>query len=398
MGKRIRAYIKRFCYRAHCWFNGSAASLAKREDVTSGPRSSQGSTCPDEIGDLDEYKQIAGIIEEIILGNKINVYHESKSFSTGRLIAGEFERLGYPVEFIGKIVIANVKGKKLLFLETETSSTSLVGYRVLKNKNLARKFFEKAGISVARGKTFSRDEMVQAKKFALSLTSAVVKPVDGNKGKGVSVGVKSMQAFVNAWGSAAKVSKRVLIEEQFIGGVEARYLVIDHRCVAVFKKIPPYVVGNGTDPVSKLLKQKNEVRADNPYLRRKLIKLNEHRLLIMKQQGYELSSVPPKGAIVILDWKASISSGGDSVDITDEAHPSLKHVAESVAGAVSGLDIVGVDILAYDHSQEAQEKSHIVIEANTRPCLGSHHYPVYGMSRNVAKVIVDYTLNKNRSN
>ena len=166
----------------------------------------------------------------------------------------------------------------------------------------------------------------------------------------------------------------------------------------MFKKIPPYVVGNGIDPVSKLLEQKNEVRADNPYLRRKLIKLDEHRLLIMKQQGYELSSVPPEDAIVIVDWKASISSGGDSVDITDEAHPSLKHVAESVAGTVPGLDVVGVDILAYDHSQEAQKNSYIVIEANTRPSLGSHHYPVYGTPRNVVRDVVEYVINKNRSN
>ncbi|NLA05990.1 MAG: hypothetical protein GX881_09805 [Firmicutes bacterium] len=373
--------------------------MAKKKDVTLEPRSGQGSSGARKIAVPDDYKKITGIIEGVILSKKLNVYHERKSFSTGSLIAGEFERLGHPVEFIGKIMIANVKDKKLLFLETETTDTSLLGYRVLKNKNFARRFFEKAGVSVARGEAFSRNKMKQAKKFALSLTSAVVKPVDGNKAKGVTVGVKSNREFKNAWASAVKVSKRgVLVEEHFTGGDEARFLVVGQRCAAVFKKIPPHVLGNGLDTVLELIERKNKLRSGNPHLCRRLIELDEHRLIVLKQQGYEPSSIPPKGAVVVIDWKANTSTGGDSIDLTDEVHPSFKQVAERAAGAVPGLDVIGVDILSFGFTQEATKDNYIVIEANTRPGLGGHLYPVYGTPRNVARDIVEYTLNKNRSN
>ena len=398
MGKRMKSGLKRFWHRTRRVLGRLAISVAKKKDVTSEPRSGQGASGAGKSAVSDDYKKIIDIIEEVILSKEINSYHASKSFSTGQLFAGEFERLGYPVEIIEKIVIANVKGKKLLFLETETSDTSLMGYRVLKNKNFARKFFEKAGVSVARGEAFSRNKMEQAKQFALNLTSAVVKPVDGNKAKGVTVGVKSDREFKNAWASAVKVSKRgVLVEEHFMGGDEARFLVVGQRCAAVFKKIPPHVLGNGLDTVLELIERKNKLRSGNPHLCRRLIELDEHRLIVLKEQGYEPSSIPPKGAVVVIDWKANTSTGGDSIDLTDEVHPSFKQVAERVAGAVPGLDVIGVDILSFGFSQEATKENYIVIEANTRPGLGGHLYPVYGTPRNVARAIVEYTINKNRS-
>lgn len=378
------------------WFNKPSVSEIKNkttdypDELLSGP--GQESFIVKNIVQ-NEYENIKNAVEEVALINE-NVYHE-KIFSTGRLIIAEFKKMGYPANFIKNIVVANVDGKKIYFHQTKTSMASSLGCIILGNKDLAREFFNESGISIAKGKLFSRKQKEQAESFALNLSSAVVKPVDGGKGKGVTVGVKNKREFARAWSAAKKTTKRgILIEEQFIGGIEARYFVIGGKCAAVAKRVPPHVLGNGLDTIEKLLERKNEERSRNPHLRNRLIKVDEHRSLILKEQGYELSSIPSKGVVVVIDKKASFSTGADSVDITDEVHPSFKAVAERAATAVPGIGVVGVDILAFDHLQRAQENNYIVIESNTRPCLGAHHYPVYGKPRNVAKIIVEYSLNK----
>lgn len=386
-------YLKRFWHRIRSRFSGPATSVAKRENVTLESSSGQGSPGNGRIAVPDDYKKIAGIIGRVVLSEEPNVYHESRSFSTGRLIAGEFERLGYPVEINEKIVIANVKGRKILFIETETPGTSLLGYRILKNKKIARKLFKEAGLSIAKGQIFSHNKMEKAKEFALNLPSAVLKPIRGNKSKGVTVGVKTSLDFFDAWNKAIKVNKQgVLVEEQFINGTEARYLVVGGKCIAVINRIPPHVIGTGSDTLKELITRKNKYRLTNPNLATKQIKLDRGRMENLKKQGYRLSSIPPEGSVVLIDWKAGISAGADSFDITDKVHPSFKQIAETVTSLVPGLDVIGVDILAHDHTKKAQADNYIVIEANTRPGIGSHHYPVYGKSRNVTKKIVEYVI------
>ncbi len=96
----------------------------------------------------------------------------------------------------------------------------------------------------------------------------------------------------------------------------------------------------------------------------------------------------------MIDWKSGISSGGDNLDITDQVHPDYKKLAERVATIVAGLYIVGVDILTKDFFQNAGKHNHIVVEANTRPGITGHHFPVYGQPRNLARQIAIYTLRK----
>jgi len=250
-----------------------------------------------------------------------------------------------------------------------------------------------AGVSIAKGKFFRINQKKEAEEFALSMKTCVVKPADGNRGKGVTVGVSNKNAFEIAWLNAASLTKDgILIEEQFMGGVEARYLVINNRCVAVIKRIPPHVIGNGFDTVDILINKKNQVRNTNPSLSYRPIIMNQHRISVIQKQGLELDSVPDKDKIVLIDWKAGLSTGADSYDITDEVHPLFKKVAEKISLTVPGLDIIGVDILAHDHFKEPNSSNHIVVEANTRPDIGGHHYPVYGKPRNVSRLIVEHAL------
>lgn len=353
--------------------------------------------CKDLIGStggsaVDEFKVAVKTIAEIVSNKKTNIYHEN-AMSTGKLMAREFVKLGYEVDYSGKMGIVKGCDKRLLFLETETSQTSLLGYRILKNKNRAREFFKKADVSVARGKIFKRSKEKEARAFALKYAPAVIKPIGGNKGRGVTVGVKTEQEFSGAWNNAVRISNQgVLVEEQFKNGVEARYLVVGGKCAAVVLMIPPHVIGNGVDTVSRLIEKKNERRLNHPLLDNKLIELNNYRLEVIKKQGFELSSILPEYFVVIIDLKAGISTGADSVDITDEVHPSFKQIAERVAAVVPGLDVIGVDILAHDHTRPPQKDNYIVIEANTRPGISAHHYPVFGEPRNAAAKIVEHML------
>lgn len=322
-------------------------------------------------------------------------YHSNADLFVKELIA-----LGYEVKLVRRFVIAHVENKRLLFFVSDTSSTSLLGAMIINNKAIARGFLKESGVSIAKGSAFSKKQKEQAKHFALNLPTTVIKPADCNRGAGVTVDITSKTDFEKAWYSAVKASKsgEILVEEQFKGGIEARYLVVGGKCIAITEKVPPYVTGNGFDTVANLLKKKNDERAKNPHLRSRLIKLDEHRLSVLKRQGYNLSSIPRKGDVVIIDLKVGFPIGSDSFDITDEVHPLFKQIAEKAASAVPGLDVVGIDLLAYDHTQAPGQNDYIVIEVNNRPGLGSHLYPVYGKPRNVIKEIVDYTLKtmKNR--
>lgn len=327
--------------------------------------------------------------------NKVtkNTYH-GEGHSNADLFTKELKDLGYTVERVRNFIIAHINGSRVLFYISDTSNTSFVGARIINDKAVAREFLVRSGVSIARGRLFSKHQKEHAKHFALSLPSAVVKPTNRRKGIGITVGVDSKQKFESAWNDALLASggRKVLVEEQFINGIDARYLVIGGECVSVAQRITPHVIGNGVDTIATLIEDKNEERASNPHLRSRLIKLDEYRLSVLKRQGYKLTSVPHKDSVVVIDLKANFSVGGDSFDITDEVHPSFKRVAERAATAVPGLDVVGVDILAYDHTQVSHKDNYIVIEANTQVGLGSHLYPVYGKPRNVIKEIVDNTV------
>ncbi len=329
---------------------------------------------------------------------EINTYDNGdRPFSTREHLAAEFEKHGYTTSRTKNYLRVTIGNEEVLFLETESSLTSLLAWRILKNKVLARTFFKNTGLSVARGRYFGKKNKVEAKNYALKQAPCVIKPSDGRKGKGITVGVKNEKDFEHAWEYALENCKKgILVEKQFVGGTDARYLVVDGRCIAVYKRIIPAVCGNGVDTIEVLINHKNRQKEKNPHLYNKLIEVRAHILSTIENQGYNLQSVPPEGKLVILDWKASISTGADTYDYTDEVHPSFKKIAEKAASAIPGLDIVGVDILARDHKQAPSTDNYIIIEANTRPGIGGHHYPAYGKPRNVAGEIAKYIIKKVR--
>jgi D-alanine-D-alanine ligase-like ATP-grasp enzyme len=317
------------------------------------------------------------------------------------LLAQEFAAMGFTVEVIGKLFfVAREQRSCVLFEGGETTFTSVPASRILKDKGYARLLFQRAGVSVADGVAFTAEEKSAALEKVKELSPAVIKPLGGHKGLGTSVNVTA-ETFESAWSSAAHAAKKIgklaisshdiLVERFFATGDEARYLVVGGRCVAVLMRLPPKVFGDGSSSIRQLIARENEFRKTNPAYRALggMIVMDEFRHQILRSQGYSLDSVPAVGAKVIIDWKGGLSTGADSRNITSETHPSLKRVAERAVAVVPGLDIAGVDILAADHSAEARPDNYIVVEANTRPNIGGHQFPLFGRPINVCRLIAE---------
>jgi D-alanine-D-alanine ligase-like ATP-grasp enzyme len=162
--------------------------------------------------------------------------------------------------------------------------------------------------------------------------------------------------------------------------------------VAVHSRKPPAVTGDGEHTVTELLATKNAERELNPHMRHRPIELTEHRLRRLTEQGFTPDSVVPDGLEVVLDLKANLSNGADSVDLTDDVHPSYLDVAVQAVNAFPGLGVAGVDMMAHDFSKPAKADNHVVLELNSMPGIGAHHYPCIGKPRDAAKEILDFII------
>ncbi len=327
----------------------------------------------------------------MINGLKLNEFSRVDQGATSSdLVAHEFRMLGCQVEVNERLVFAKIGNRIVLTFDSETSYTSRAGTRLLKNKALARQFLKDAGLQVAQGRFFVKDQKSKARQYVEQICRGVVKPVDGNHGNGVSVDV-SVEEFDTAWNLAAVLTRSgVLIEEYFTGGSEARYLVVGGKCVGVLVRLPPTVVGDGVKSIGDLVRTKNKRKRTIPCRQSHLIKMDKHRLNMLEKQGLSLSSVLADGEQLIIDTKAGLSTGGDAYEITDIARPELKQIAEKVAAIAPGLDVIGVDILANDHIDTNGALDYIIVEANTRPDLSGHRFPDYGTPKNVHREVAEH--------
>lgn len=319
-----------------------------------------------------------------------NEYPGMRNYDPLGLVRSAFEARGCSVDHFGTLLRVSLDGQSCFFNRfNDTSYTSLLAYKMSKNKIVARKLMAEAGLSVANGGDYATNQKEAARAKVEKLGDAVLKPSNGRKGLGVVVGVTA-ENFDSAWEDCVKhCSQRVLVERAFRGGIEARYFVIDGACVAVAQRIPPFVLGDGRSSIRDLIDARNKERAFNPNLAGRPIRLDASRARALLAQGHRPDDILPEGAFVIIDWKANLSTGADSVDITDLVSPEMKAVAGQAVQAVPGLHLAGVDILAHDHSAQPTPDNHIIIEVNTGPGIGGHQCPAYGKSRDIATMIAE---------
>ncbi|MBU9722716.1 MULTISPECIES: acylphosphatase [Bacillaceae] len=280
----------------------------------------------------------------------------------------------------------NVREHK--FESSKGDKVSEEAFLICDNKHLTKEYLSKAGVPVPRGRRFEENvEDQEVINYAESLGfPLVLKPIDANGGKGVFANIKDISEFKEALDHVRhELNYLDVIVEEFKPGDEYRIIVLEERVIGALNRIPANVVGDGENTIKQLIDIKNKYRKNNPHLKSRPIKIDKELEHVLELSGYNLQSVPKTGERVFLRLTSNLSTGGDSVDITDELSPKLKEIAINATKAIPGLGVSGLDIIVNEDKTDG-----VVIEANTRPGFGGHLFPMIGEPRDLPKEIIDY--------
>jgi len=277
---------------------------------------------------------------------------------------------------------------QMRFQATITQKTSSIAVDIACNKEETKRMLELASIPVASGSICVDEEDLKntIEKIGYPI---VLKPLDGNHGKGASINVTNWEDAAAGLVYAQKYSRRVIVEK-FITGFDFRVLIIDNKLVAAAKRVPAHVVGNGKDTIQQLIDITN-LDPRRGYGHENVltqIDVDRDTLDLLEKLEYTLETVPNNGETVYLKSTANLSTGGTSVDVTDMMHPENIFLAERISRVI-GLDICGVDIMAENLTQPLKENGGCILEVNAAPGFRMHLAPSEGLPRNVAAPVID---------
>ncbi|MCB0457084.1 MAG: cyanophycin synthetase, partial [Flavobacteriaceae bacterium] len=273
---------------------------------------------------------------------------------------------------------------------TVTSETSSIAVEIACDKEDTKYLLEQAEVEVPKGDIIRRESSLEAacKYVGFPL---VIKPVDGNHGRGITVDIQTYEEALVAFRNAKESSKSgAIIVEKFITGRDYRLLVINFKLVAAALRTPAHVIGDGKSTVQELIDIVNSdprrgYGHENVLTQ---ITVNELTQNIIKDAGYTLDSVIAKDEMLILKDTANLSTGGTAEDVTDIMHPDNVEMAERISRIID-LDICGIDVMTTDISKPLQETGGAVLEVNAGPGFRMHLAPTSGLPRNVAAPVVD---------
>jgi len=273
---------------------------------------------------------------------------------------------------------------------TMTSVTPVLGTDIASDKALTARLLTSAGLPVP-GTTVVRtveDALKAARKLGYPV---VVKPLDGNHGRGVGLDLADEEAVRAAYDVARAAAKRGgVVVERFVRGADHRLLVVDGRLVAAARRTPAHVVGDGEHTVAEL------VEIENADPRRGIghekvltrITLDAKAEALLADQGLALDAVPERGVVVTLTQTANMSTGGIAEDVTEQVHPDNVEIAE-LAAEVVGLDVAGIDLVTADITRSVHDVGGAIVEVNAAPGFRMHTHPTVGEAQYVAKPVVD---------
>jgi cyanophycin synthetase len=284
---------------------------------------------------------------------------------------------------------------QMRFQATITCKTSSIAVDIACNKEQTKKMLDAASIPVASGGICIDEEDLETVVNKIGYP-IVLKPLDGNHGKGASINVKTWEDAVEGLAYAKKYSHRVIVEK-FITGYDFRVLIIDNKLVAAAKREPAHVKGDGKQTIQELIDQTN-LDPKRGYGHENVltqIDIDRDTTDLLEKLGYTLETIPRKDEVVYLKSTANLSTGGTSVDVTDRMHPENIFLCERISRVI-GLDICGVDIMAENLTQPLKENGGCILEVNAAPGFRMHLAPSEGLPRNVASPVIDmlYPLGK----
>lgn len=274
-----------------------------------------------------------------------------------------------------------------------TSHDSYISPLIMENKVVTKKVLAKAGFNVPQSVEFTSLEQAVASYPLFEGRAVVIKPKSTNYGLGISIfqqGVHNRDDFAKAVEIAFREDKEIMVEDYLVG-TEYRFFVLGEETLAVLLRVPANVVGDGVHTVAELVATKNAhpLRGDGSRTPLKKIALGDIEQLQLKEQGLTVDSIPAKDQLVQLRANSNISTGGDSIDMTDEMHDSYKQLAVGITKAM-GAAVCGVDLIIPNLKKpaEASLSSWGVIEANFNPMMMMHIFPYAGKSRRLTQNVI----------
>ncbi|MFN6309720.1 MAG: cyanophycin synthetase [Microcystis sp.] len=274
---------------------------------------------------------------------------------------------------------------------TLSSFSGILAVELACDKEGTKTILKDGGIPVPRGTVIQYLDELSAAIEEVGGFPIVIKPLDGNHGRGISIDVKTQQEAEEAYDLASAASKtRSVIVERYYKGSDHRILVINGKVAAVAERIPAHVVGDGRSTIEELIEITNQDpnRGDGHANVLTKITIDKTALNVLEKQGYELTSILPQGAIAYLRATANLSTGGIAVDRTDEIHPENVWIAQRVAKLI-GLDIAGIDVVTDDIRKPLKEVDGVIVEVNAAPGFRMHVAPSRGLPRNIAAPVID---------
>jgi cyanophycin synthetase len=273
---------------------------------------------------------------------------------------------------------------------TMTSRTSAIAVDLASDKSLTNHLLDSAGLPVPRSEVVDDAEAAVAAARRLGFP-VVVKPLDGNHGRGVGLDLRDDEAVRDAFPEALRQSRAGdVVVETYVAGNDYRVLVIGGRVAAVAERVPASVVGDGEHTVRECVDIANAdprrgIGHEKVLTR---IALDAKAEAIVAGQGLGLDDVPEAGRRVRLVATGNMSTGGTSIDRTTEAHPDNVEIAETAARVV-GLDVAGIDFICPDIATPVRETGGAIVEVNAAPGFRMHTHPTEGEPQYVARPVVD---------
>ena len=306
--------------------------------------------------------------------------------STGCIVeAAESRHLPFIRLSTGNLVQLGYGSRQRRIWTAETDRTSAIAESISRDKDLTKSLLASCGVPVPEGVTVKSPEDAWEAAEDIGLP-VVVKPSDGNHGRGVFTNLTTREEIETAFSVAQDEGSEVIVE-RFIPGNEHRLLVVGGRMVAASRGETAQAVGDGKSTVLELieLQLNSDPRRgnseDHPLNR---VRLDSAARLEVRRQGFEPDGVPPEGKVVVIQ-----RNGNVSIDCTAEVHPDTAETV-ALAARIVGLDIAGVDLVVEDVSKPLADQGGAIVEVNAGPGLLMHIKPAAGEPQPVGKAIVEH--------
>lgn len=340
------------------------------------------------------------LVEKLVAGDKYDIevdikvlqriYSREQYGPTSMSLIQEAEKRDIPYTRLNNnsMLMLGQGARQKIICTSIASTTSNMAVNMAGDKEKTKRLLSKEYIPVPKGTVIYKEihlrEAIDEIGFPI-----VTKPIDGNHGRGITAQITNYEQALTAFRYAQTVSEDVIIE-QYIQGTDFRFLLVNFKLVAVAKRTPAMVTGDGVSSIQHLVDEVNSDprRGDGHEKTLTKIKLDKGTMEILTKQHLELSSILPLGEILFLKSTANISSGGTATDVTDMVHPDNVFMAERVARLLN-LDICGIDVMADSIETPIQENGGTVLEVNAGPGFRMHLAPSHGLARNVAEPVMN---------